>query len=196
MDFKLIDLFNYERGTRLVKSERIDGQYPLVTAGENNQGVKGFINNINQKIFSNAITIDMFCNSFVHINPFCCDDNILVLTAKNPMNRYCLQYISTLINKAKVRFGYGKQYRIGSLEKHFISLPVLTNGEIAFEYMESYIKELEAERLEELEAERLEELEAYLLTTGLKDYKLTEQEKVILQDFAKLQDENSKRGGI
>lgn len=59
--------------------------------------------------------------------------------------------------------------------------------EIAFEYMESYIKELEAERLEELEA--------YLLTTGLKDYKLTEQEKVILQDFAKLQDEDSKRGG-
>lgn len=193
MDFKLIDLFNYERGTRLVKSERIDGQYPLVTAGENNQGVKGFINNINQKIFSNAITIDMFCNSFVHINPFCCDDNILVLTAKNPMNRYCLQYISTLINKAKVRFGYGKQYRIGSLEKHFISLPVLPSCnenkfEIAFEYMESYIKELEAERLEELEA--------YLLTTGLKDYKLTEQEKVILQDFAKLQNEDSKRGAF
>lgn len=79
------------------------------------------------------------------------------------------------------------------VENEKIILPVLPSCnenkfEIAFEYMESYIKELEAERLEELEA--------YLLATGLKDYKLTEQEKVILQDFAKLQDENSKRGAF
>ena len=54
---------------------------------------------------------------------------------------------------------------------------------IAFNYMESYIKELEAERLEELEAERLEELEAYLKVTGLKDYKLSQKEKDALKTF-------------
>ncbi|EFT0414233.1 N-6 DNA methylase [Campylobacter upsaliensis] len=223
-EFKITQLFDYERGTRLTKGHRIAGNIPLLTAGEFNQGVKEFISNEEQKIFSNAITIDMFCNSFVHIKPFCCDDNILVLTAKKQMNQYHLRFISTIIGKDKPKYGYGKQYRIGSLEKHYISLPVLptachterserevsqnieskkdfsptaqndkstksnaeavemrkqgkaavslvnaTQGyQIAFSYMESYIKELEAERIQELEA--------YLKVTGLNDYTLTHKE--------------------
>ena len=42
--------------------------------------------------------------------------------------------------------------------------------------MESFIEELEAERIEELEAERIEELEAYLSVSGLKDTQLTADE--------------------
>lgn len=235
-EFKITQLFDYERGTRLTKGHRIAGNIPLLTAGEFNQGVKEFISNEEQKIFSNAITIDMFCNSFVHIKPFCCDDNILVLTAKKQMNQYHLRFISTIIGKDKPKYGYGKQYRIGSLEKHYISLPVLptachtdlerserevsqnieskkdfsptaqndkntksnaeavemrkqgkaavslvnaTQGyQIAFNYMESYIKELEAERLEELEA--------YLKVTGLNDYTLSQKEKEALKAFENL----------
>ncbi|EAH7983758.1 hypothetical protein EP607_01215 [Campylobacter upsaliensis] len=241
-EFKITQLFDYERGTRLTKGHRIAGNIPLLTAGEFNQGVKEFISNEEQKIFSNAITIDMFCNSFVHIKPFCCDDNILVLTAKKQMNQYHLRFISTIIGKDKPKYGYGKQYRIGSLEKHYISLPVLptachterserevsqnieskkdfsptaqndkstksnaeavemrkqgkaavslvnaTQGyQIAFSYMESYIKELEAERIQELEAERIQELEAYLKVTGLNDYTLTHKEKEALSAFENL----------
>lgn len=227
-EFKITQLFDYERGTRLTKGHRIAGNIPLLTAGEFNQGVKEFISNEEQKIFSNAITIDMFCNSFVHIKPFCCDDNILVLTAKKQMNQYHLRFISTIIGKDKPKYGYGKQYRIGSLEKHYISLPVLptachtdlerserevsqnieskkdfsptaqndkntksnaeavemrkqgsaevslvnaTQGyEIAFTYMESYIKELEA----------------YLKVTGLNDYALSQKEKDALKAFENL----------
>ncbi|EPO0417665.1 restriction endonuclease subunit S [Campylobacter upsaliensis] len=243
-EFKITQLFDYERGTRLTKGHRIAGNIPLLTAGEFNQGVKEFISNEEQKIFSNAITIDMFCNSFVHIKPFCCDDNILVLTAKKQMNQYHLRFISTIIGKDKPKYGYGKQYRIGSLEKHYISLPVLptachtdlerserevsqnieskkdfsptaqndkntksnaeavemrkqgkaavslvnaTQGyQIAFNYMESYIKELEAERIQELEAERIQELEAYLKVTGLNDYTLSQKEKDALKAFENL----------
>lgn len=176
-EFKLTDLFNYARGTRLVKSNRIKGDLPLLTAGEFNQGVKEFISNTNQQIFSNAITIDMFCNSFVHIEKFCCDDNILVLNAKIPMNKYHLRFISTIINKDKSKYGYGKQYRIGSLENHIISLPT-QEGKIAFDFMEKYIKELELERIKELEA--------YLSATGLKDYELTDKEKQTLNIFGNI----------
>ncbi|EOV9222119.1 restriction endonuclease subunit S [Campylobacter upsaliensis] len=227
-EFKITQLFDYERGTRLTKGHRIAGNIPLLTAGEFNQGVKEFISNEEQKIFSNAITIDMFCNSFVHIKPFCCDDNILVLTAKKQMNQYHLRFISTIIRKDKPKYGYGKQYRIGSLEKHYISLPVLptachtdlerserevsqnieskkdfsptaqndkntksnaeavemrkqgkaavslvnaTQGyQIAFDYMESYIKALEA----------------YLKVTGLNDYTLSQKEQEALKAFENL----------
>ncbi len=55
-----------------------------------------------------------------------------------------------------------------------MKLPV-KNGEIDFPFMESFIAELEAERLAELEA--------YLLATGLKDTTLTTEEENALKAF-------------
>ncbi|MEI7563323.1 MAG: type II restriction endonuclease, partial [bacterium] len=55
-----------------------------------------------------------------------------------------------------------------------IQLPI-KNGEINFEFIDKFIAELEAERLAELEA--------YLTATGLKDYSLTNEEKLVLEDF-------------
>ena len=63
---------------------------------------------------------------------------------------------------------------------------------LAFDYMESYIKELEAERIQELEAERIQELEAYLKVTGLNDYTLTEQEQAALKAFENLSTANER----
>ena len=65
------------------------------------------------------------------------------------------------------------------------------NGKIDFEFMESFIEELEAERIEELEAERIEELEAerieeleaYLSVSGLKDTQLTADELSAVNDL-------------
>ena len=182
-EYKVTNLFNYTRGTRLIKSNRQDGKYPLVTAGEFDQGVKGFIEPNTQKIYNNAITIDMFCNAFVHLDDFCCDDNILVLQSKNPINHKALFYIATVINMDKYKFGYGKQYRMNSLEAHKILLPTL-GGEINFSFMEKFI--------EELERERVEELDAYLRATGLKNYELTDAEKSALAKF----DEFDKWGGV
>ena len=190
-EYKVTNLFNYSRGTRLIKSNRQDGKYPLVTAGEFNQGIKGFIEPNTQKIYNNAITIDMFCNAFVHLDDFCCDDNILVLQSKNPINHKALFYIATVMNMDKYKFGYGKQYRMNSLEAHKIFLPTL-GGEINFSFMEKFIEELERERVEELERERVEELDAYLAVTGLKNYKLTQSEKTALAKF----DEFSRRRGV
>ncbi|MGX3044363.1 restriction endonuclease subunit S [Helicobacter sp. T3_23-1056] len=161
-EFRLIDMFNYKRGTRLVKNAVSKGDLPLLTAGEFNQGVKEFISNQNQQIFSNAITIDMFCNSFVHIENFCCDDNILVLNPKEPMNKYHLRFISTIINKDKSKYGYGKQYRMGSLENHKIPLPTI-EGKIAFDFMEKFISAVQKEVIQSVvlwSAKRIETTKA------------------------------------
>lgn len=41
-EFRLVDLFDYERGSRLTKNNRKSGIYPLITAGETNLVVKEF----------------------------------------------------------------------------------------------------------------------------------------------------------
>ncbi|WP_221279701.1 restriction endonuclease subunit S [Helicobacter gastrocanis] len=162
-------MFNCTRGTRLTKENRIKGSIPLVTAGESNQGVKGFISNENQQVFSHAITIDMFCNSFVHVRKFCCDDNILVLTPKQEMSKYHLMFISVLIAQSKTKYNYGKQYRINSLEKHRIPLPTHQDGTIAYDLMEHFIKALEKQHMERVKALWETKLKAYdkVLSTPL-----------------------------
>lgn len=81
---------------------------------------------------------------------------------------------------------YSREYLAtwGKVKTDEILLPFL-NGKINFSYMEKFI--------EELEAERIEELEAYLIATGLKDYKLTKEDQKILDDFEKMSDNSLDR---
>ena len=58
---------------------------------------------------------------------------------------------------------------------------------IDFDFMESFIRELEEERIRELEEERIRELNAYLLATGLKDYALSVEEEKALEAFKTVQ---------
>ena len=58
---------------------------------------------------------------------------------------------------------------------------------IDFDFMESFIRELEEERIRELEEERIRELNAYLLATGLKDYALSSEEEKALEAFRTVQ---------
>jgi len=86
-------------------------------------------------------------------------------------------YFTSLINQLfKGKYSYGTQLSSSKLknDNFELALPIHTNGDIAFDYMEDYIKELEAERIKELEA--------YLAATGLNDYKLTRKEAETLDN--------------
>lgn len=65
-------------------------------------------------------------------------------------------------------------YTLDKIKNHIIQLPT-KNGEIDFEFMESFVAELDAQRVAELDA--------YLLATGLKDYELTDKEKQAIDDY-------------
>lgn len=139
--FDLTKLFNHKRGTRLTKADSINGEVPLVTAGENNQGVSRLVDN-DMDIFSDCITIDMFGYCAYRGYDFCCDDNILVLTPKTDISKYAMMFIVTVINQDKYKCAYGRQYRQKTLLKHRIKLPTDSNGNPDWRFMEQYIKDL------------------------------------------------------
>lgn len=172
----LKDLFEIKRGKRLTVEKRISGDRPLVTAGYENTGVAEYISNPDQEIFpADTITIDMFANVFYRNYCYSADDNILILFEKIKISSKVKLFIANLISKVlSNKFTYGKQYRMGSFEQTKIKLPS-KNGEIDFAFMESFIAELEAERIAELEA--------YLVASGLKDYTLTKEEQKVLAEF-------------
>ena len=140
--FKLSDLFGVARGVRLTKENRIPGKIPLATAGASNEGISDYISNPEMKIYNNSITIDMFCNCFYRSYDFACDDNILVLKEKTPLNKFIKLFIASVISMDKYRYAYGRQYRQKDFFLHQIKLPVDKNGNPDWDYMENYIKSL------------------------------------------------------
>ena len=164
-EFKIEELFTVSRGTRHKKSNRKPGSVALVTAGEQNQGVAEYIDKgTKMTMYKNKITIDMFCNCFYRNYDFFCDDNILVLTSKTEMGKNSSLYIATLINKWKVNYNYGKQFRQKSLGEITISLPVTPTEEIDFDYMEKYISAITKTKIKNVVLEINKKLELYKQT--------------------------------
>lgn len=102
-----------------------------------------------------------------------------VITAKaNWLNEKRGIFISIAISKLMYQFSYNRKPGLQIYKDLKIQLPT-KNGKVDFEFIESFIAELEAQRIAELEA--------YLTVTGLKDYTLTEAEQKALDDFGSLQ---------
>ncbi len=75
-EYKLSDFFNIHHGTRLKKEHRREGTIPLITAGETNNGIAGYIKNNKMPIYKDSITVDMFGNVFYQDGYCTGDDNI------------------------------------------------------------------------------------------------------------------------
>lgn len=100
-----------------------------------------------------------------------------VITAKSDwLNEKNGLFIAISISKLMYKFSYGKKPGLEIYKKMKIQLPI-KNSKIDFGFMESFIAELEAERIAELEA--------YLLAAGLKDYNLTSEEQAAINIMEK-----------
>ena len=93
------------------------------------------------------------------------------------LNKTNQMFIVASIDKViKSKYSYNYKATKIELKNTVIKLPT-KNGKIDFDFMESFIAKLEADRIAKLEA--------YLLATGLKDYTLTDEEQHVLDDFEK-----------
>lgn len=180
-EFTLKSIFNkIIQGRRLKKDDQIPGDTPFVMAGTTNTGVVNYISNPIASFPKNSITVDIFGNTFYRDYDFGAgDDTGVYWCDKENYSREIMLFFSISIAKSLLgKFSYGKKLRSSQSHNFTIKLPVLSNGNLDFNFMESFIAELEAERIAELEA--------YLLATGLKNYTLTVEEQQALDDFENL----------
>ncbi len=98
-----------------------------------------------------------------------------VITAKADwLNEKNGNFISSVISKLMYRFSYNSKPGMQIYKDMVIQLPI-KNKEIDFDFMESFISELETKKITEIET--------YLEVTGLKDYNLTTEEQKALDGF-------------
>ncbi|EAH6028439.1 SAM-dependent DNA methyltransferase [Campylobacter upsaliensis] len=182
--FRIGELFEVGTGSLLVSQDLKQGSIPRISAKSDNNGILGYFDtesNSEARHCENFISVNFFGDTFYHPYKASLEMKVHTLKLKNGIfTRTSGLFIAGIIKKVFYgKFTYGNQLSSSKLknEDFFISLPVL-NEQIAFDYMESYIKALEAERLQELEA--------YLKVTGLNDYTLSQKEQEALKAFENL----------
>ena len=163
-----------------------NGRYPYVVRTSSNNGQKGFLDE-NESFLNAENTISFGQDTatiFYQEKPYFTGDKIKVLVPKvYKFNKKNAQFFLASMNIAFSKFSWGSsRFNVDVLKEQVIMLPTKCDS-IDFEFMESFIEELEAERIEELEAERIEELEAYLSVSGLKDTQLTADELSAVNDL-------------
>ncbi|MFP6105163.1 restriction endonuclease subunit S [Helicobacter pylori] len=191
-EFRLGDLFEASNGDFDIQKRHINhkGEF-VITAGLSNNGVLGQ-SDIKAKVFeSHTITIDMFGCAFYRSFPYkmVTHARVFSLKPKFKINHKIGLFLSTLFFGYPKKFGYENMCSWAKIKNDKVILPLKptaktqTLEDIDFDFMETFIAELEQCRLAELEQCRLAELEAYLKATGLENTTLSNEEENALNVF-------------
>ena len=181
------ELFEIQNTLSFNKDKLVDGNdFDYVTRTSQNQGIlqeTGFVNeeNINPAGTWSLGLLQM--DFFYREKPWYAGQFVRKIVPKIELNKSSILFFTVIFNKQKQNLLSGL---VRDVDKAFLTAKIhlpTQNGKIDFAFMESFIAELEAERIAELEAERIAELEAYLRVTGLSDYILTEEERAVLEAF-------------
>lgn len=167
---------------------QVKDSLPYVVRMAGNNGIKGYIKeNIKFVNPKNTLTFaqDTFIISYQKFDYFT-GNNVKILKQNfQYVSENVLKYIVVCLQKAVSPFSWGVGSSFEFIENLKIKIPIKNENlgddleNIDFKFMEDFIAELEAQRIAELEA--------YLITTNLKDYNLTTDEKQALKDFENLE---------
>lgn len=173
-------MFASSNGDFDIQKTHINGQGDyVITAGLTNNGILGKTD-IAAKVFeAKTITVDMFGFAFYrHFNyKMVTHARVFSLKPKFTVSDRQGLFLANAFHFLNKKFGYENMCSWEKIKNEKIQLPT-KDGRIDFEFMESFIAELEARHIAELEA--------YLTVTGLKDYALTKEEEKALEEYTKL----------
>ena len=173
------ELFEIQNTLSFNKDKLVDGNdFDYVTRTSQNQGIlqeTGFVNeeNINPAGTWSLGLLQM--DFFYREKPWYAGQFVRKIVPKIELNKSSILFFTVIFNKQKQNLLSGL---VRDVDKAFLTAKIhlpTQNGKIDFAFMESFIAELEAERIAELEA--------YLRVTGLSDYILTEEERAVLEAF-------------
>lgn len=182
-EFKIGDLFEVESYKKRFDSNKVqilkNGKFPYVVRMSSNNGHRGFIDedetylNDGNTISFGQDTATMYYQEF----PYFTGDKIKIVKAKDKrFNKKNAQFFLSTMAKSFSSFSWGaSSFHVKIIKNQKITLPILDNNEINFEFMDSFIATLEAERMTKLKA--------YLSAANLTDYTLSTEEQKALDNF-------------
>ncbi len=184
-EFKLGELFDVLSYKKRFDANKVslvkNGGHPYIVRQSTDNGKKG---NIDESVLflnhGNTISFGQdTATMFYQEVPYFTGDKIKILKPKYvEFGKKNAQFFLASMRKTFSSFAWGSsRFNVETLKEQLIMLPI-NNGKIDFDFMESFIAKLEAERVAELSA--------YLTVSGLDNYELSSEEENALKNYKSL----------
>lgn len=142
--FKYSEIFDVQKGKRLTKADMIIGEIPYIGAIDSNNGVSAHISNNEHLHSANTISVSYngsIAEAYYQTEPFWATDDVNVLYPKFDLNINIALFLTTIINREKYRFNYGRKWDKELMKSSKIKLPIDNNGKPDWQWIENYVKE-------------------------------------------------------
>lgn len=162
--FLLGDLFVFDKGNQNNMNAMSEGDIPLVSAKKDGNGYKTFISENGKRLYNgHCITLNNDGDggaglAYYQPSKMALDSHVTALVPKTAMSKHTMLFIARSISMQRSLFGHGRSINSARLRVFRLMLPVDETNKPDFNYMETYMKDVER-RL-------LEQYKAYLLTTS------------------------------
>ena len=154
-EFFVDDLINVKSGVRLTKDQQADGRIPFIGASDNNNGITGFVTNINSSTENNTLGVNYngsIGHAFLSRIQSNLSDDVKKLNFKSgDNNKYTLLFLKHVIERQAKKFAYGYKFNGQRMRRQIIKLPIKSHGNPDFTFMEQYMKRMENRIIQKME---------------------------------------------
>lgn len=150
-EFFISDIFTkIQRGKRLTKNNQISGTIPYVSSTKLNNGVDGFIGNVNNiRKFSYCLTIANSGSTgsvFYHNYEFIASDHVTALTNEEFTREHYL-FLAGCLSKIGEKYSFNRELSDTRIKREKIMLPVDSKGKPDWDFMKNFIIEKEERKI-------------------------------------------------
>ena len=174
-EFKVGKLFDFYRGKEAAPKRVPDGNIPMINETQENNGVAKQADS--EHVFlGKSITVSVNYASTVFYQPkdFCASVNIIILH-NDHLNDTRGKFIAAMLSKYNQRFSYTNKISQQKLKEIKLPLPVDSNGDPDWQYMDTYIANLTALAHKNVSLLRQQQKKAPTVNIDRwKEFKLTE----------------------
>lgn len=166
-EFRIEDLFDYERGKEAAPNQNQHGECPLISETQDNNGFVRLVEPT-KVIDGHCLTVSVnFASTvFYQEENFCASVNIIILRPKSEMTKKQLLFIGSILSKKHKVYSYTDKVSKVLLMKETLLLPS-KNDEPDWDFMEEFIKEIEEKYILNVDKYNQENIDKALSITGL-----------------------------
>lgn len=138
----ITELFDLHSGDFHNASILADGEIPLVSCGENYNGIIRFCKIPEKKVYANTLTIaynGQPLTTKLHLYKFAAKDDVAVCLPKKNWKLSTMVYVQYALNREKWRYSYGRKCFNEKLKQTAILIPVNSEGKISEDIIERLV---------------------------------------------------------
>lgn len=153
--FKVGDVFDIHPSARKINANAVkfNGHYPYVARGTSTNGIRGYINwDTNDLNPANTISFGQdTATIYYQDKPYFTGDKIQIFELKDrfpKLNSETAQFMIACMNSVFGNYTWGQQsFAVRKLREAEFMLPVTSDGQIDFDYMQNYIRAMEKQTI-------------------------------------------------